>query len=95
MRVKRAKKGALVGVLRGASWNNEARRVRAGNRDRNDPVRRNDNNGFRCAVPPSTAHSLRRARIRQVLHLKYVVDLSSVPRGGERQWSLSGRLLVA
>src|SRR5947209_20146956 len=33
----------------GGAWNNEARNLRAANRNRNDPGNRNDNIGFRCA----------------------------------------------
>ncbi|MGE0823444.1 MAG: SUMF1/EgtB/PvdO family nonheme iron enzyme [Candidatus Binatia bacterium] len=36
-------------VVRGGSWNNEARNVRVANRNRNEPGNRNDNIGFRCA----------------------------------------------
>lgn len=36
-------------VIRGGSWNNEARNVRAACRNGNDPSNRNDNLGFRCA----------------------------------------------
>ncbi|HNU68115.1 MAG TPA: SUMF1/EgtB/PvdO family nonheme iron enzyme [Myxococcota bacterium] len=36
-------------VNRGGSWNNDARNVRAANRDNNDPGNRNDNLGFRVA----------------------------------------------
>lgn len=38
-----------VKVLRGGSWNNNARNVRASNRNRNAPDNRNNNIGFRCA----------------------------------------------
>jgi len=34
-------------VKRGGSWNNNARNVRAANRNRNDPGNRNNNLGFR------------------------------------------------
>ena len=36
-------------VNRGGSWNNNARNVRAANRDRNRPSNRNANIGFRLA----------------------------------------------
>ncbi|MCP5197406.1 MAG: SUMF1/EgtB/PvdO family nonheme iron enzyme [Gammaproteobacteria bacterium] len=36
-------------VLRGGSWNNHARNVRAAYRNHNRPDNRNDNLGFRCA----------------------------------------------
>jgi len=36
-------------VIRGGSWNNNARNVRAAYRNHNDPDNRNDNLGFRCA----------------------------------------------
>ena len=36
-------------VVRGGSWNNDARNVRAANRNANDPGNRNENLGFRLA----------------------------------------------
>ncbi len=36
-------------VLRGGSWNNPARNVRAAYRDANDPSNRNENVGFRLS----------------------------------------------
>ena len=36
-------------VVRGGSWNNNARNVRAAYRNRNQADDRNDNLGFRCA----------------------------------------------
>jgi formylglycine-generating enzyme required for sulfatase activity len=36
-------------VMRGGSWNDNARNVRAAYRNHNDPANRNDNVGFRCA----------------------------------------------
>ncbi len=36
-------------VLRGGSWNNDARNVRAAYRNHNEPSNRNHNLGFRCA----------------------------------------------
>ncbi|MEM7698125.1 MAG: SUMF1/EgtB/PvdO family nonheme iron enzyme [Verrucomicrobiota bacterium] len=37
-------------VLRGGSWNSNARNCRAANRNRNRPENRNNNTGFRSAV---------------------------------------------
>jgi len=45
--------GAGGRVVRGGSWNNNQRNVRAANRNRNHPDNRNDNLGFRCARLPS------------------------------------------
>ncbi len=42
-------------VLRGGSWNNNPRNVRAAKRNRDDTTNRNNNNGFRPASTPSTA----------------------------------------
>ena len=44
-------------VVRGGSWNNEPRRVRAAVRNRNAPHNRNNNLGFRLAIPPTKAQS--------------------------------------
>ncbi|QEP42378.1 hypothetical protein D5085_04035 [Ectothiorhodospiraceae bacterium BW-2] len=38
---------------RGGSWNNKPARVRAANRNRNNPDNRNNNLGFRLVLPPS------------------------------------------
>ncbi|MCP5114087.1 MAG: hypothetical protein GY953_24920 [bacterium] len=35
--------------MRGGSWNNNPRNVRASNRNRNEPENRNNNIGFQCA----------------------------------------------
>ncbi len=42
-------------VLRGGSWNNNARNCRSANRNRNQPDNRNNNNGLRvgCSAPPA------------------------------------------
>ncbi|RQW11499.1 hypothetical protein EH222_00285 [candidate division KSB1 bacterium] len=45
-------------VLRGGSWNNEARNLRCANRNRNNPDNRNDNSGFRLVL--SHVHILRK-----------------------------------
>ncbi|MDE5551093.1 MAG: SUMF1/EgtB/PvdO family nonheme iron enzyme [Bacteroidaceae bacterium] len=39
-------------VLRGGSWNNNARNCRVSNRNNNTPGSRNNNNGFRVVVLP-------------------------------------------
>ena len=36
-------------VIRGGSWNNDARNARVSNRNNNDPDNRNNNLGFRLA----------------------------------------------
>jgi len=41
-------------VIRGGSWNNNARNVRAAYRNWNDPTNRWNNQGFRCAQARST-----------------------------------------
>ncbi len=43
------REGAANRVIRGGSWNDNARNVRAAYRNSNDPTNRNDNVGFRCA----------------------------------------------
>ena len=43
------RKGAANRVIRGGSWNDNARNGRAAFRNFNDPTNRNDNLGFRCA----------------------------------------------
>jgi hypothetical protein len=40
-------------MLRGGSWNNNARNCRSANRNRNTPDNRNNNIGFRLALPLS------------------------------------------
>ncbi len=40
-------------VIRGGSWNNNARNCRAANRNNNDPGNRNNNLGFRLALVPA------------------------------------------
>lgn len=50
--------GPPVGrVLRGGSWNNKPQNARAANRNRNEPAKRNNNNGFRVASTPSIARA--------------------------------------
>jgi formylglycine-generating enzyme required for sulfatase activity len=41
--------GEVRRVLRGGSWNNNERNVRAANRNNNEPSNSNNNIGFRCA----------------------------------------------
>ncbi|MEZ4472098.1 MAG: SUMF1/EgtB/PvdO family nonheme iron enzyme [bacterium] len=51
-------------VVRGGSWNTNARRVRSANRNHNDPVRRNANIGFRLVRPPSPRPAWPRAGVQ-------------------------------
>jgi hypothetical protein len=44
-------------VLRGGSWNNNARNCRVTNRNNNSPDNRNNNNGFRLVLVPARRHS--------------------------------------
>ncbi len=51
--VRRLRESSLKGskrVMRGSSWNNNARNCRAANRNRNEPGNRNNNVGFRVAL---------------------------------------------
>ena len=52
-------------VVRGGSWNNNARNCRSAYRNRNEPANRNDNLGFRCAP----AHDLILSDPEQIDHL--------------------------
>ncbi|TAN42491.1 MAG: hypothetical protein EPN22_12010 [Nitrospirae bacterium] len=52
-------------MLRGGSWNNNARNVRAVNRNNNTPDNRNNNLGFRLA---STHHHSKREPLRLRMH---------------------------
>jgi hypothetical protein len=38
-----------MGVVRGGSWNNNAKNLRVSNRNQNNATNRNNNIGFRCA----------------------------------------------
>jgi len=49
-------------VLRGGSWNNEARNLRASVRNRNTPDNANNNIGLRLASPPARPGAGARAR---------------------------------
>lgn len=42
-------------MLRGGSWNNNPRNLRAANRNDNDPDNRNNNIGFGCGITPQAA----------------------------------------
>ena len=43
------REGSAHRVIRGGSWTDDARNVRAASRNHNEPADRNDNLGFRCA----------------------------------------------
>jgi len=63
--------------LRGGSWNNNARNLRAANRNRNTPSNRNNNNGFRVAL----GQHIRVSRVFIFTELESVfrVSMSAVP----------------
>nr|WP_280142084.1 SUMF1/EgtB/PvdO family nonheme iron enzyme [Nitrosomonas aestuarii] len=44
-------------MLRGGSWNNNARNVRSANRNRNEPDNRNNHIGFRLALARTSVDS--------------------------------------
>jgi hypothetical protein len=52
-------------VLRGGSWNNNARNCRSARRNRNNPANRNHNLGFRLALaaPSSTVYNPGRRKL--------------------------------
>jgi hypothetical protein len=60
-------------VLRGGSWNNTPENVRAAYRNRNDPTKRNNNNGFRLVLPQDSrilpsVRFLRKLNRRVIIH---------------------------
>lgn len=60
-----------IRVLRGGSWNNDARNTRAAYRNNNRPDNFNDNNGFRLVLSPVPDDSKwlasKLTRVRRVL----------------------------
>ncbi|MEI6066546.1 MAG: SUMF1/EgtB/PvdO family nonheme iron enzyme [Methylococcaceae bacterium] len=72
-------------VLRGGSWNNNARNTRSANRNRNNPDERNDNNGFRLALARTTGDTpfdqivIRTAQVcgKNKMHIGAQVDKGS------------------
>jgi formylglycine-generating enzyme required for sulfatase activity len=50
-------------VIRGGSWNNNARNCRSANRNNNDPTNRNNNLGFRVALAPAQPERRRTPRL--------------------------------
>ncbi|NIO71887.1 MAG: SUMF1/EgtB/PvdO family nonheme iron enzyme [Anaerolineae bacterium] len=55
-----------MNVLRGGSWNNEARNARCSYRNNNDPDNYNDNIGFRCVVRVAPIGLQRLAKVPHV-----------------------------
>ena len=71
-------------VLRGGSWNNNARNTRSANRNRNNPAERN-NNGFRLALARTKVDTpfdqivIQTARVcgKNKMHIGAQVDMGS------------------
>jgi len=51
-------------VLRGGAWNNNPNNLRAANRNRNNPINRNNNVGFRCLQDAATGVACQDAGVR-------------------------------
>ncbi len=66
-------------VVRGGSWNNNTRNLRAANRNNNSRDNRNNNNGFRLSSPPY--HQLMNPRMVSFTELisAVKVTMSAVP----------------
>jgi hypothetical protein len=65
--------------VRGGSWNNNTRNLRAANRNNNSRDNRNNNNGFRLSSPPY--HRLMKPRVVNFKELASAVKvtMSAVP----------------
>ncbi len=76
-------------VLRGGSWNNNARNTRSANRNRNYPAERNDNIGFRLALAQTIVDTpfdqvvIQTAQVcgKNKMHADALVDLTQKPIG--------------
>ena len=71
-------------VIRGGSWNTNARNVRAAYRNRNHPSNRNDNLGFRC-----------RAHEGRGCALPEQTGLLSVARDGKEEMAAGALVVVS
>ncbi|TAN41081.1 MAG: hypothetical protein EPN22_16430 [Nitrospirae bacterium] len=49
-------------MKRGGSWNNRPQNIRASQRGDDEPVKRNDNNGFRVVLPSNTVMLMPKCR---------------------------------
>ena len=60
-------------VIRGGSWNNNARNCRSANRNNNNPDNRNNNNGFRLVLLPAHRHGGCRPMTTDKILLRYLI----------------------
>jgi len=86
MKMEADRDSAANRVIRGGSWNNEARNVRAACRNGDEPGNRNNNVGFRCA----RAHERVGGSDSEQVRLRG----ASASGAGSPKWSAAGVLVT-